>query len=174
MPAEFQQFSNVPVLPYTIKQDGKPDIIFDWMPFDELPKAHDFWLKFAFQDDGCSRDEFSGVDDFVEKAYGRLTYYCYEVGSGKIVGFYQLCRASLCRGLDTIYNSGYAIRDPDYKGVAPVALGLIFNAARARGQRGALSRTTPRSTGAYQGMEKNMECVYPRLGQRRSGISYNI
>ena len=151
MVVAFKQFNNVPDLPYTIKQGGKPDIIFNWIPFENIPEVYDFWVKYAFQDDGCSHDEFTSADDFAKKAYGRLTFYCHVVGSGRVVGFYQLMRSTICRSLETNYYAGYAIRDPEYKGVARVAQGLLFQISKAEGKRGILARTTPLSTGAYLG-----------------------
>ena len=152
MVVAFKQFTNVPDLPYTIKQDGKPDIIFNWIPFEKFPEVYDFWVNYAFQDDGCSHDEFTDADDFATKAFGRLTFYCYEVGSGRVVGFYQLRRPAMGRGLESFYYAGYAIRDPEYKGVARVVQGLMFRISKANGKRGLLAKTTPLSTGAYLGM----------------------
>ena len=137
--------------PFTINQEGQPDIIVDTVSKEVLPNLYDFYTKFAYSTNGISEDDFVDRDDFIAKALKRQTYYARVSETGKIVGFLQLYPSPLCRSAEPIYVAGYRVKDPASGGYMAQVMAATSLQAESSGYRGLIGRVATLNPRAYQG-----------------------
>ena len=137
--------------PFTINQEGKPDIIVDTVSKEVLPNLYDFYTKFAYSTNGISEDDFVDRDDFIAKAFKRQTYYARVSETGKIVGFLQTYPSPLCRSAKPLYVAGYRVKDPAYGAYMAHALAAVLLRDELNGYRGLMGRASALNPPAYQG-----------------------
>ena len=138
--------------PFTINQEGQPDIIVDTVSKEVLPNLYDFYTKFAYSTNGISKDDFVDREDFITKALNRETYYARVSESDQIVGFLQGYPSPLCRSVKPIYNAGYRVRDPEFGGFMAYALAASVMHAELIGYKGLIGRTATLNPAAFQGI----------------------